>query len=815
VFVRLGSRTQALLTGEYVEGTRVVETTVRPIRPACLIPEDDPGLAVRFAESRSLAWGGHTSFALPYSRADGLRQPWRQLLDLLDPDMVFALGAPREHFRSPWVVPISATSEQLAEQPAERPDEPLAYRLGDDLGRMVYETEGPQQLLVNASTLMHSALGAVAENLKPPDSEQFVVVPRLSRGPSAYLPLSARYGGISDSGLSDVLSQLYGRGHRFYLDLSKAVRVEEFDAAGDLVGVLGGDLSGLLAGDESERALTLPDLTLGGLVSRLTGAPNLRPMVITGKHDSVEDFALFWNLRSEHYYIMPFPMWIPSDLLVDARARASIEKALAQFRPTAVERPFGMDDLWIVSASMGPTELRERLGERYPEASIGTEDLIGLFTARSDYRYTAEKLPVFFESGRASIQPPRPGELENNLIPLVDHVTYEIGVDGMWMPQSKSMARHLAWPEFESRDRVSSRGNLRFVRTFKKELSERDLIELRTPDGWTLLRSVFEERGYDVAPTDKSRAALGQLALVGGVENIKVLASSKVRELLRELSIGRGEGNAFVSERRTAPLSRFDSKLGKESGRELLKWLIERRLLFRGAIIKCPRCEWGKWYEVDRVAETWQCDGCKEEMPIPLHLQSTPWRYRINELYAHGHDQGTLTPLLTLYAMHTAWGASSAYGNLGFYPGVELKAKDGADVPFQHKEIDLVAMRGGDLILVECKESVDHLSEHGEAAAFARQLGDLVVLADHLGASQVLAASSTPFPDDKETLIADVPSQRSVQITWLDSRDLLDPDFPLHPLRYPEVADRRIDRPEGWDTDYLDWVRRSITNQDV
>jgi hypothetical protein len=158
------SRTQPLLMGEYVEGTRVVETTVRPVRLACLIPEDDPGLAVRFAESRSLAWGGHTSFALPYSRADGLRQPWRQLVDLLDPDAVFALGTPREPFRSPGVVPISATSEQ----PAERPDEPLGYRLGEELGRMVYETEGPQQLLVNASTLMHSVLGAVGEHLKPP-----------------------------------------------------------------------------------------------------------------------------------------------------------------------------------------------------------------------------------------------------------------------------------------------------------------------------------------------------------------------------------------------------------------------------------------------------------------------------------------------------------------------------------------------------------------------------------------------------------------------------------------------------------------------
>ena len=55
-------------------------------------------------------------------------------------------------------------------------------------------------------------------------------------------------------------------------------------------------------------------------------------------------------------------------------------------------------------------------------------------------------------------------------------------------------------------------------------------------------------------------------------------------------------------------------------------------------------------------------------------------------------------PLLTLCAMHTAWGTSSIDGGLGFYPGVELRAKEGADAAFEYKEIDLVSMRG-DLIL--------------------------------------------------------------------------------------------------------------------
>jgi hypothetical protein len=68
------NRTWALRPGEYAQGPRVVSTTLRPVRPAVLIPEDDPGMAARFARSRSLAWGGHACYALPFSCAFG---PWR------------------------------------------------------------------------------------------------------------------------------------------------------------------------------------------------------------------------------------------------------------------------------------------------------------------------------------------------------------------------------------------------------------------------------------------------------------------------------------------------------------------------------------------------------------------------------------------------------------------------------------------------------------------------------------------------------------------------------------------------------------------
>lgn len=815
------SRTRALFPGEYVEGNRVVETTLRPVRTACLIPEDDPGMAARFAESRSLAWGGHVGYALPFSRSEGLRQPWRQLLDLLDPDQVYALGISRPR-DNPAIVNVHA--------PQRKRRKPLVDRIGDGLGRMLYTAEeGPERLFGGTSTLMHSILDALGENLKPPDGERFVIVPKTYRRLSApYLPVVARYGGVNDADVKEYLNRVHSHRYKFTLDLSKLVRIEEVSVVDDLLGVLAGDLSGLLGDEELEHALTMPDLTLLGLqiegrgtaygVSRSQAGRHeersFPPVVVTGQEDSVEDFALFWNLRAEHYFAEPFPLWIPIDLLEGAESPAAIERALGRVPPSALEKSPRKDDLVIVSASMGVTELRERLDGRFPEARIGADNLLELFTATCEYYYAKEKLPAHFDRGRASIQPPRPEELKKNFIPRVDYVAYEAEVRGMWVPQSEAMARNVGWMESHRRDYTSKSGNLRFTKLLNKDSSEKDLIDLRTPDGWTLLRSMFEERGYDVTPTDKAAAALGQLELIGGVGNLKVLASSKVRELLRVLSRWRGETRPWLDEHKTLKFEHFRARWGREAARDILQWLVERRVVFRGAELKCPRCRLSGWYAIDRVGEVWRCDSCQEDLPIPLEPDKTEWHYRINGLYAHGHNQGTLTPLLTLHTMAAAWGGQPSGLGLGFYPGVVLKANEGASVPYPEKEVDLVALHGRDLVLAECKESTEHLAEPEKAAGFARQIAEMVVLADHLGASQLLIASSTVYPVEKATLLRETPADHSVEVSWLDGHDLLDPHHFANPLAF-EGASSGADKPEGWDKEYLELLRRSLVDGSV
>lgn len=260
---------------------------------------------------------------------------------------------------------------------------------------------------------MHSVLDAVGEDLKPPDSKQFVIVPRVYRRfSSPYLPVIARYGGLNDVELESTLNEVHSHRYEFDLDLSKSVRVEEVGGDGDLLGpplrrrersigrrwfrkrADAAETYPARVTDHWPRQSTCSQIWSGREEGRYT-----LPIVVTGGDDSVEDFALFWNLRSEYHFARLFPLWIPIDLLENEQAPAAIESAIGRIRPSVMSSR--KDDLLIVSASMDATELRDRLHDRYPEARIGADDLIDLFTATCEYRYTTEKLPVQYR--------PRPG----------------------------------------------------------------------------------------------------------------------------------------------------------------------------------------------------------------------------------------------------------------------------------------------------------------------------------------------------------------------------------------------------------------------
>lgn len=113
--------------------------------------------------------------------------------------------------------------------------------------------------------------------------------------------------------------------------------------------------------------------------------------------------------------------------------------------------------------------------------------------------------------------------------------------------------------------------------------------------------SMLDDAGYECAPSDKGRLALGQLALLGDIEDVGIIASSRMYALLRRLSssLGRNEGSQrlFVAGRRTAQFSEFIEPLGSGSAPSLIKRLVDKGILLRGARIECPQCQLDIWYD--------------------------------------------------------------------------------------------------------------------------------------------------------------------------------------------------------------------------
>ena len=160
----------------------------------------------------------------------------------------------------------------------------------------------------------------------------------------------------------------------------------------------------------------------------------------------------------------------------------------------------------------------------------------------------------------------------------------------------------------------------------------------------------------------------------------------------------------------------------------VLKWLLERRIVFRGAELRCPVCGLQRWYIIDRIGSDFLCEGCQRVSSTPLKLASTDWRYRLNELYARAFDQGVLPHILLAY-QRAYMNLPSEGAVLGFYPGVEVSNDSGEDA----HEIDYAEVRSGRLLIGECKVSGSELRKD--------EADKLVSLASSLKCDELIIAT--------------------------------------------------------------------------
>lgn len=746
------SKSWILRTDQTLSGMHVVSTQIRPLRLAFLVPGDDPKIAARAIDSCCLTWGGYCNPIIPYSTTEGLSEEWRAILAVLDPD---------------HIVDCVGISE------ADKVDFAGHHQF-------VSRWENPLATFFTNGALQYSALNQFLSH------ETGLACPVATEDDPLYLQFLARHGRLKEEFVEETL-----RLHGWTTDTRYAhlASLSEVDISGQPEAILlGEDIR------TSFKLLTLAGLTIQGPSYSLNRGTPERPqydegyaecVIVTGTADSIADLALYWDLSLDRPLARSFPLWIPIDILDSDQGQSLVGRA-RQFLSPRMFLPKHVHDIHVLSASMNQSELESRIRDRYPVAIITTERLSRFLTGGWKCTLSQERREVSFDGGQARVPVGRPDTLQK--FAAYDRVTCEMQIDGVVLPRSKSLQQKL----YGVSPRITRRGGLE---RFAYVSNLPDLIKIHIPNGWIILASVCEDHGYDCVPSDKGRIALGQLTQLGDIEDICVIDSSRVYTLLKDLSRV-DKKRTYAADRKTAQFSIFKDNWGQNPAKVIVQWLLERRILFRGIPLKCPICQMKHWYELDRISDIWHCDGCQSDRPIPLDLDKSQWAYRVNELYAHGQDQGATAHLIAMYNLYllNQLDASSA---LGYYPGICLRGRQGASVPSSDIEIDLVAIIDGRLIVAECKESGEMLTE--------QEVSKMISIANYLRCSRLLFITTTSFPQ-ADRLFLKAKETCTARMEWWGGEDVLDLDT-------SELLGFRKEQtePEEKAKQYLEWLSRRLS----
>jgi hypothetical protein len=608
-------------------------------------------------------------------------------------------------------------------------------------GQYVHEWKRPYTTCFTPGALLHSATFAFRDifpaNLR-------VLIPVVGENHRLRLPILAKWGALNEDGIDQVL-ETHG--------LARGIRIASFGPP-FAVSSFSVDFT-----REGAEALVRPPSHLG---IPLAGAPDLHGLasftsvthdrlppawppyplsqeddrhepcnrersrftLVTGRGDSIPDLCLYWTLRANRSsFVAPFPLWIPLEELVTADGQAALAQALSTQRAFPPER----EVLYVLSSSASADEIGAALQPQTIPQEIITSGFEG-FVPYHFWRGLRSTDVTMFDHGDAHVRVAQSDRIQR--FGGMDRIAHEVQFSGVLLPQIATLRYSI--PNW----RITRRGFERSM--YCVAASPVEAISL--PSSWFVLEAMFRQAGLTCARSDKGRLALGILHLIGGVQELFVLASSKVYDLLVEMAKRRGSrsrksgGDESVSPsaipfdelKNALTFDAMEKALGRSAASRITQWLVRRRIIFRGAQLTCPVCGFARWYSIDDFGTSFRCDGCRTTSEAPLKHSSTYWRYRLNELVARAYDQGALVHLLMAYQRT----GPSLPGDevLGFYPGIQGEASDGT----QH-EFDWVEIRGGSLYVGECKVNAAELDE--------QQAENLASTAVRLNCAQLLIGS--------------------------------------------------------------------------
>jgi ribosomal protein S27E len=298
----------------------------------------------------------------------------------------------------------------------------------------------------------------------------------------------------------------------------------------------------------------------------------------------------------------------------------------------------------------------------------------GIQFTLKDYMYD-----VLFTEGKGHVIPSYPDFLGQFFTGVNNSLITNIGSPSYLIPRLKELLPLICTEAL----RINGRDSTRLASTGIRRTLDQNLIELKEPDNFEIVKAVFKDKELDISLSDKGHIANKVISLLGGLEKCDILTDNEVIKLIRGM-IDK-EGNPVIK-----PLNEVKAFFKKDKEKNVEN-LLKFKILFRGYNIKCKDCGTNNWVSINDAKETISCSGCLNEISLPINSEVI---YKLNSLVIHSFNQGALTHINNIVRIRKA--------NFKFYvPGLKILSLD--------RELDMVLITDDGIIIGECKNNAKEL----------------------------------------------------------------------------------------------------------
>ena len=424
--------------------------------------------------------------------------------------------------------------------------------------------------------------------------------------------------------------------------------------------------------------------------------------------DQPWDFALGYALRR----LTGLAWWLPTSVLADPWSTHWLLHRIAEIADLA-ERGIvaRVSDRALATSVAG--ELATAASDSR-EWSVAETALGALHERPSRLLSRVPGLEVFaLQDGETGYLPPELPEVGEALGQRIYWMSELLGDNWQPLPDARLATHVVRQPGYDSASARPTRSGAaylcpNFVRMSEDMASEVVRPRIAVVDLHDQVAAILGQSGWRLEPSDKGQYADGASRLFGGDRELRAaLASPPWWRTLTGLQSDTGpdlqpRGWKLADQRTYYQLAELQAIRAETGLGDDVPELLQRRILMRGLVFRCPLCRFKAWYGADELADRLRCARCREPFALTdrgWQPDAEPqWRYRMHELLwqllLHNGDVPLRALRETLQiGMPDASEPTAALHEHDLW-------EPGADTPI---ELDICAQRGPDLWIGEAK----------------------------------------------------------------------------------------------------------------